>query len=84
MSPRDPYPFATMIVHVLASLALFVGFFLTIFWMPALLLSLFVIAYAADSTAVTEHLDRRRRMRAAAAGARLRRGGWVGSVAGRP
>lgn len=84
MSPGQPYPYVAMIVNVLASLALFAGCFLAIFWTPGLLLSLFAAAYAADSNALTQNLDRRRRLRAVAFETRLYRGGWVGSAASRP
>lgn len=84
MAPGEPYPALSIVVNILFSLGLFVGLFLAVLWMPGLVLGLFALAYAADSNALSQVLDRRRRLVAARRAARAVRGGWTDSAAARP
>ena len=84
MAPGEPYPRVAIVLHLLLSLGLFVGLFLAVFWTPALVLGLFALAYAADSNALSQIVDGRRRLRRTAASARAARGGWTDSAATRP
>lgn len=84
MAPGEPYPALAIVVNILVSLGLFVGLFLAVFWTPGLVLGLFALAFAADSNALSQLLDTRRRLRTVRVGARAARGGWTDSVAARP
>lgn len=84
MSPGEPYPHLAIVVNLLLSLALFVGLLLAVFWTPGLALGLFAIAYAADSNALSQIVDRHRRLRDMRIAARSTRGGWTESTAARP
>ena len=84
MAPGEPYPRLAILLNLLVSLGLFVGLFLAVFWTPGLVLGLFALAYAADSNALSQIVDRRRRLRQMRATARATRGGWTDSAAARP
>jgi hypothetical protein len=73
-----------MVVNVAVALGLFVLLYLAVIWSPGLILGVFALAFAADSNAVSQVFDRRRRVRAAVAQARTQRGGWTDSAAARP
>ena len=81
MPPGDPYPIARLVLKLFATLALFGGLFLAVFWTPGLLLGLFVAAIAADTRAFSEVLSRERRLAQVSEVARRYRGGWLDSVA---
>lgn len=83
MAPGEPYPHLAIVVHLVVSLVLFVSLFLAVFWTPGLVLGLFVSAYAADSNALSQLVDRRRRLRQVKVDARVSRGGWSTSAAAR-
>ncbi len=84
MAPGEPYPALAIVVNILLSLGLFVGLFLAVFWMPGLVLGLFALAFAADSNALSQVVDRRRRLLETRLAARVARGGWTDSAAARP
>jgi hypothetical protein len=83
MAPGEKYPYARIALNIVVSLGLFTGLFLGVFWTPGLLLGLFATAYAADSNALSQGVDRAKRLRAVALEARTRRGGWLDSAASR-
>lgn len=84
MAPGEPYPHLQIVLNILVSLALFVGLFLAVFWTPGLVLGIFALGYAADSNALSQILDRGRRLREVHALARAARGGWTDSAVSRP
>lgn len=84
MAPGESYPRLAIVWHLAVSLALFVALFLAVFWTPGLVLGLFAGAYAADSNALSQLLDRHRRLRQVQVEARVARGGWTTSAAARP
>ena len=81
MPPGQPYPIASLVLKLLATLALFAGLFLAVFWTPGLLLGLFVAAIAADTRAFSQVLSRERRLAELSELVRRHRGGWLDSVA---
>jgi hypothetical protein len=81
MPPGEPYRIASLVLKLLATLALFGGLFLAVFWTPGLLLGLFVAAIAADSRAFSQVLSRERRRAQLSELVRRYRGGWLDSVA---
>ena len=81
MPPGEPYPIASLVLKLLATLALFGGLFLALFWTPGLLLGVFVAAIAADPRAFSQALSRERRRAQLSALVRRYRGGWLESVA---
>lgn len=84
MSPGEPYPHLAIVRNLLVSLGLFMALFLAVFWTPGLVLGLFATAYAADSNALSQMVDRRRRLRDVRDAARVVQGGWTDSAAARP
>lgn len=84
MAPGEPYPRLAIVLHLAVSLVLFVLLFLAVFWTPGLVLGLFASAYAADSNALSQLVDRRRRLRQVQVDARVSLGGWTTSAAVRP
>lgn len=84
MAPGEPYPALAIIFNILVSLGLFVGLFLAVFWTPGLILGLFALGYAADSNALSQVVDRGRRLAETRAVARVAGGGWTDSAAARP
>lgn len=84
MAPGEPYPYLQIALNIVVSLGLFVGLFLAVFWTPGLVLGLFALGYAADSNALAQTLDRRRRLREVHALARTAHGGWIDSAVSRP
>lgn len=84
MAPGEPYPALAIVFNILVSLGLFVGLFLAVFWTPGLVLGLFALGYAADSNALTQVVDRGRRLAETQRIARTARGGWTDSAAARP
>jgi hypothetical protein len=65
--------------RVLVVLLLFSSLFLSIFWTPGVLLSLFALVYAADSRAFSRAPDARRRVELLGSSLRRYRGGWLDS-----
>lgn len=65
--------------RIVAVLLLFGALFVSIFWTPGVLLALFALAYAADSRALSQVLERRRRRDLVLASLRRYRGGWLDS-----
>lgn len=84
MAPGEPYPHLQIVLNILVSLGLFFGLFLAVFWTPGLVLGLFALGYAADSNALSQMLDRGRRLRDVHALARAAHGGWTDSAVSRP
>ncbi len=84
MAPGEPYPALAIVVNILVSLGLFIGLFLAVFWTPGLVLGLFALGYAADSNALSQVVDRGRRLAETRAVARVASGGWTDSAAARP
>lgn len=84
MSRVQSHPHLAIVRNLLLSLGLFVALFLAVFWTPGLVLGLFAAAYAADSNALPQIVDRHRRLRDVRAAARAAHGGWTNSVAARP
>ena len=73
---------ATLVIvagRVLVVLLLFASLFLSIFWTPGVLLSLFALVYAADSRAFSRATDPRRRVELLVSSLRRYRGGWLDS-----
>jgi hypothetical protein len=66
--------------RIVASLALFAGVFLTLFWTPGVLLALFALAYAADSRTLSTALDPATRHAQNSEAARHYSGGWLDSI----
>ena len=83
MAPGEPYPHLQIALNMLVSLGMFVALFLAVFWTPGLVLGVFALGFAADSNALSQMLDRRRRLREVLALARAARGGWTDSAASR-
>jgi len=67
--------------HLGATLALFAGVFLSIFWTPGVLLGLFALAYAADSRTLSTARDPATRRAQNAEAARRYTDGWLDSIA---
>jgi hypothetical protein len=65
--------------RVLLVLLLFSSLFLSIFWTPGVLLSLFALVYAADSRAFSRAHGPRRRVELLVSSLRRYRGGWLDS-----
>jgi hypothetical protein len=65
--------------RMLVVLLLFSLLFLSIFWTPGVLLSLFALVYAADSRAFSRAPDPRRRVELLVSSLRRYRGGWLDS-----
>lgn len=84
MAPGEPYPHLQIVLNMLVSLGMFVALFLAVFWTPGLVLGIFALGFAADSNALSQMLDRRRRLREVHALARAARGGWTDSAVSRP
>ena len=84
MSPGEPYPYLAIVRNLLLALGMFVALFLAVFWTPGLVLGIFATAYAADSNALSQLIDRRRRLRDVRDAARIVNGGWTDSAAARP
>jgi len=84
VAPGEPYPVLAIVINILVSLGLFVGLFLAVFWTPGLVLGVFALGYAADSNALSQVVDRARRLAETRAIARVASGGWTDSAAARP
>lgn len=84
MAPGDTQSTLRALLRLLVSAGLFAGLMLAVFWTPGLVLGLFALAYAADSNALSQSVDRRRRLRQLRLAARAGRGGWTDSAAARP
>jgi hypothetical protein len=80
MTERRRPPILLTLGHIVASLALFAGVFLTMFWTPGVLLALFALAYAADSRTLSTALDPATRHAQNVEAARRYAGGWLDSI----
>jgi hypothetical protein len=70
---------AVVVGRVALALALFSALFLSLFWTPGVLLSLFALVLAADARAFSQAVDRTRRGEQLVASMRRYRGGWIDS-----